>query len=87
MTFAEEEDWVIALGGDERCLRVTAASCDCRAPWAGGPGGFKGVASSERDIEGDCRSLVRLCTCMEPTVKGKLSHRRPDFVANDWQCQ
>ncbi len=28
ITFAEEEDCVIALGDDERCLRVTAVIAD-----------------------------------------------------------
>lgn len=87
---AEEEDWIVALGDDDRCLRVTAASCDCRPPGAEGPGagdpeGLKGVASGERDIENDCSSLVRLCTCTEPTVKDKTSHCKPKFVAIGWQ--
>jgi len=78
---AEEEDWGVGVGEDDRCLRVTAASCDCKPPWAGGPWKFGGLTSGERDREGDCRSLVRLCTCMESKVKGALSH----FTANDWQ--
>ena len=46
---AEEEGWGVGVGDDDRCLRVTAASCDCRppgaGPGAGGPEGLKGVAS------------------------------------------